>query len=92
MSNVTDQGDFDIATGELRKEEVLTPIEIQTSNLDRIYVAVFPDNNFSPKFTVETNDNKTYTVSVSGKKVEAAAYYPITLQVKEYIPNPQLHE
>lgn len=88
MSNVTDQGDFDIATGELRKEEVLTPIEIQTSNLDRIYVAVFPDNNFSPKFTVETNDNKTYTVSVSGKKVEAAAYYPITLQVKEYIPNP----
>ena len=88
MSNVTDQGDFDIATGELRKEEVLTPIEIQTSNLDCIYVAVFPDNNFSPKFTVETNDNKTYTVSVSGKKVEAAAYYPITLQVKEYIPNP----
>ena len=88
MSNVTDQGDFDIATGELRKEEVLTPIEIQTSNLDRIYVAVFPDNNFSPKFTVETNDNKTYTVSVSGKKVEAAAYYPITVEVKEYIPNP----
>lgn len=88
MSNVTDQGDFDIATGELRKEEVLTPIEIQTSNLDRIYVAVFPDNNFSPKFTVETNDNKTYTVSISGKKVEAAAYYPITVEVKEYIPNP----
>lgn len=88
MSNVTDQGDFDIATGELRKEEVLTPIEIQTSNLKRIYVAVFPDNNFSPKFTVETNDNKTYTVSVSGKKVEAAAYYPITVEVKEYIPNP----
>ena len=88
MSNVTDQGDFDIATGELRKEEVLTPIEIQTSNLDRIYVAVFPDNNFSPKFTVETNDNKTYTVSVNGKKVEAAAYYPITVEVKEYIPNP----
>lgn len=88
MSNVTDQGDFDIATGELRKEEVLTPIEIQTSNLNRIYVAVFPDNNFSPKFTVETNDNKTYTVSVSGKKVEAAAYYPITVEVKEYIPNP----
>ena len=28
------------------------------------------------------------SVSVSGKKVEAAAYYPITLQVKEYIPNP----
>ena len=88
MSNVTDQVDFDIATGELRKEEILTPIEIQTSNLNRIYVAVFPDDNFSPKFTVETNDNKTYTVSVSGKKVEAAAYYPITLQVKEYIPNP----
>ena len=88
MSNVTDQVDFDIATGNLRKEEVLTPIEIQTSNLNCIYVAVFPDNNFSPKFTVETNDNKTYTVSVSGKKVEAAAYYPITLQVKEYIPNP----
>ena len=88
MSNVTDQGDFDIATGELRKEEILTPIEIQTSNLNRIYVAVFPDNNFSPKFTVETNDNKTYTVSVSGKKVEAAAYYPITVEVKEYIPNP----
>lgn len=88
MSNVTDQGDFDIATGELRKEEVLTPIEIQTSNLNRIYVAVFPDNNFSPKFNVETNNNKTYTVSISGKKVEAAAYYPITVEVKEYIPNP----
>ena len=77
-----------MVTGTLENKSELGTINIETSNLDRIYVAVFPDNNFSPKFTVETNDNKTYTVSVSGKKVEAAAYYPITLQVKEYIPNP----
>lgn len=88
ISNVADEAVFKMVTGTLENKSELGTINIETSNLDRIYVAVFPDNNFSPKFTVETNDNKTYTVSVSGKKVEAAAYYPITLQVKEYIPNP----
>lgn len=88
MSNVADEAVFKMVTGTLENKSELGTINIQTSNLNRIYVAVFPDNNFSPKFTVETNDNKTYTVSVSGKKVEAAAYYPITVEVKEYIPNP----
>ena len=88
MSNVADEAVFKMVTGTLENESELGTINIETSNLNRIYVAVFPDNNFSPKFTVETNDNKTYTVSVSGKKVEAAAYYPITVEVKEYIPNP----
>lgn len=88
MSNVADEAVFKMVTGTLENKSELGTINIETSNLDRIYVAVFPDNNFSPKFTVETNDNKTYTVSVSGKKVEAAAYYPITVEVKEYIPNP----
>lgn len=88
ISNVADEAVFKMVTGTLENKSELGTINIETSNLNRIYVAVFPDNNFSPKFTVETNDNKTYTVSVSGKKVEAAAYYPITLQVKEYIPNP----
>ena len=88
MSNVADEAVFKMVTGTLENKSELGTINIQTSNLYRIYVAVFPDNNFSPKFTVETNDNKTYTVSVSGKKVEAAAYYPITVEVKEYIPNP----
>lgn len=88
MSNVADEAVFKMVTGTLENKSELGTINIETSNLNRIYVAVFPDNNFSPKFTVETNDNKTYTVSVSGKKVEAAAYYPITVEVKEYIPNP----
>ena len=88
ISNVADEAVFKMVTGTLENKSELGTINIETSNLDRIYVAVFPDNNFSPKFTVETNDNKTYTVSVSGKKVEAAAYYPITVEVKEYIPNP----
>lgn len=88
MSNVADEAVFKMVTGTLENKSELGTINVETSNLNRIYVAVFPDNNFSPKFTVETNDNKTYTVSVSGKKVEAAAYYPITVEVKEYIPNP----
>jgi len=88
MSNVADEAVFKMVTGTLENKSELDTINIETSNLNRIYVAVFPDDNFSPKFTVETNDNKTYTVSVSGKKVEAAAYYPITVEVKEYIPNP----
>lgn len=88
MSNVADEAVFKMVTGTLENKSELGTINIETSNLNRIYVAVFPDDNFSPKFTVETNDNKTYTVSVSGKKVEAAAYYPITVEVKEYIPNP----
>lgn len=88
MSNVADEAVFKMVTGTLENKSELGTINIETSNLNRIYVAVFPDNNFSPKFTVETNNNKTYTVSVSGKKVEAAAYYPITVEVKEYIPNP----
>ena len=88
MSNVADEAVFKMVTGTLENKSELGTINIETSNLNRIYVAVFPDNNFSPKFNVETNDNKTYTVSISGKKVEAAAYYPITVEVKEYIPNP----
>lgn len=88
MSNVADEAVFKMVTGTLENKSELGTINIETSNLNRIYVAVFPDNNFSPKFNVETNNNKTYTVSISGKKVEAAAYYPITVEVKEYIPNP----
>lgn len=88
MSNVADEAVFKMVTGTLENKSELGTINVETSNLNRIYVAVFPDNNFSPKFNVETNDNKTYTVSISGKKVEAAAYYPITVEVKEYIPNP----
>ena len=88
ISNVADEAVFKMVTGTLENKSELGTINIETSNLNRIYVAVFPDNNFSPKFNVETNNNKTYTVSISGKKVEAAAYYPITVEVKEYIPNP----
>ena len=92
LSNVIREKLFDLTTGQLKNPEVGS-IEINTpsnKSLDEVYVVVLPQNDFKPKFDVTTADNKTYTYSVtsSGVNIEAAKVYPITLQVKEYIPNP----
>ena len=49
-------------------------------------VAVFPDNNFSPTFTIETTDGKSYSLTVSGKSIKSAEYLPVTLKVVENTP------
>ena len=92
LSNVIREKLFDLKIGDSKNPEVGS-IEVNTpsnKSLDEIYVVVLPQNDFKPKFDVTTADNKTYTYSVtsSGVNIEAAKVYPITLQVKEYIPNP----
>nr|WP_314829910.1 hypothetical protein [uncultured Prevotella sp.] len=92
LSNVIREKLFDLTIGDSKNPEVGS-IEVNTpsnKSLDEVYVVVFPQNDFKPKFDVTTADNKTYTYSVtsSGVNIEAAKVYPITLQVKEYIPNP----
>ena len=92
LSNVIREKLFDLKIGNSKNPEVGS-IEVNTpsnKSLDEVYVVVLPQNDFKPKFDVTTADNKTYTYSVtsSGVNIEAAKVYPITLQVKEYIPNP----
>ena len=92
LSNVIREKLFDLKIGDSKNPEVGS-IEVNTpsnKSLDEVYVVVLPQNDFKPKFDVTTADNKTYTYSVtsSGVNIEAAKVYPITLQVKEYIPNP----
>lgn len=92
LSNVIREKLFDLTIGDSKNPEVGS-IEVNTpsnKSLDEVYVVVLPQNDFKPKFDVTTADNKTYTYSVtsSGVNIEAAKVYPITLQVKEYIPNP----
>lgn len=92
LSNVIREKLFDLTTGQLKNPEVGS-IEINTpsnKSLDEVYVVVLPQNDFKPKIDVTTADNKIYTYSItsSGVNIEAAKVYPVTVEVKEYIPNP----
>lgn len=79
---------FDLSSGTFSNIDKSGFTVTPSSQINEFDVAVFPESNFSPTFKVETSNNKVYTVSVSGKKIEAAKYYPITIGLKEYIPAP----
>jgi len=91
LSNVYTEAVYNIPNDKLEdyetgKIEVNSPV-----SLEKIYVAILPQNHFSPTFEVYTTDNKAYRFAVSTPNFNlvAAKVYPFTVQVKEdspYIP------
>ena len=80
--NIPNNGLEDYETGAI---EVNSPVELK-----KVYVAILPQNHFSPTFEVYTTDNKSYRFAVSTPNFNlvAAKVYPFTVQVKEFTPEP----
>ena len=90
LSNVLTEAVYNIQSNQLEsletgKIEVNSPV-----SLEKIYVAILPQNHFSPTFEVYTTDNKAYRFAVStlNFNLVAAKVYPFTVQVKEFTPEP----
>ena len=80
--NIPNNGLEDYETGAI---EVNSPVA-----LEKVYVAILPQNHFSPTFEVYTTDNKSYRFAVNTPNLNlvAAKVYPFTVQVKEFTPEP----
>ena len=91
LSNVYTEAVYNIPNNELENYET-GAIEVNSPvALEKVYVAILPQNHFSPTFEVYTTDNKSYRFAVSTPNFNlvAAKVYPFTVQVKEdspYIP------
>ena len=90
LSNVYTEAVYNIPNNELENYEtgaieVNSPVELK-----KVYVAILPKSHFSPTFEVYTADNKAYrfTVNDPNFNLVAAKVYPITVQVKEFTPEP----
>ena len=90
LSNVLTEAVYNIQSNQLEsletgKIEVNSPVA-----LEKVYVAILPQNHFSPTFEVYTTDNKSYRFAVNTPNFNlvAAKVYPFTVQVKEFTPNP----
>ena len=90
LSNVYTEAVYNIPNDKLEdyetgKIEVNSPV-----SLEKIYVAILPQNHFSPTFEVYTTDNKAYRFAVSTPNFNlvAAKVYPFTVQVQEFTPEP----
>ena len=90
LSNVYTEAVYNIPNNKL--EEIETgAIEVNSPvALEKVYVAILPQNHFSPTFEVYTTDNKSYrfVVNTPNFNLVAAKVYPFTVQVKEFTPNP----
>ncbi len=50
--------------------------------LDSFYVAVFPNDNYRPVFTIQTTDGSEYEQALTdGMRIERARYYTITMNM-----------
>ena len=91
LSNVYTEAVYNIPNDKLEDYET-GAIEVNSPvALEKVYVAILPQNHFSPTFEVYTTDNKSYRFAVSTPNFNlvAAKVYPFTVQVKEdspYIP------
>ena len=90
LSNVLTEAVYNIPNNQLEsfetgKIEVNSPVA-----LEKVYVAILPQNHFSPTFEVYTTDNKAYRFAVSTPNFNlvAAKVYPFTVQVQEFTPEP----
>ena len=90
LSNVYTEAVYNIPNNKL--EEIETgAIEVNSPvALEKVYVAILPQNHFSPTFEVYTTDNKSYRFAVNAPNFNlvAAKVYPFTVQVKEFTPEP----
>ena len=90
LSNVYTEAVYNIPNDKLEDYET-GAIEVNSPvALKKVYVAILPQNHFSPTFEVYTTDNKSYRFAVSTPNFNlvAAKVYPITVAVKEFTPNP----
>ena len=90
LSNVYTEAVYNIPNNQLEsletgKIEVNSPVALK-----KVYVAILPQNHFSPTFEVYTTDNKAYRFAVSTPNFNlvAAKVYPFTVQVQEFTPEP----
>ena len=90
ISNVITSGIFDMSTGQLTEKQKGDITISPSAPLDSFVVAVFPETQFRPTFTVVGSDNKTYRFSVGvDLPIEKANYDRYVVAVKEdspYIP------
>lgn len=90
ISNVITSGRFDMSTGQLIETQKGDITISPSAPLDSFVVAVFPETQFRPTFTVVGSDNKTYRFSVGvDLPIEKANYDRYVVAVKEdspYIP------
>ena len=90
LSNVYTEAVYNIPNNDLEDYET-GAIEVNSPvALEKVYVAILPQNHFSPTFEVYTTDNKSYRFAVSTPNFNlvAAKVYPFTVQVQEFDPNP----
>ena len=90
LSNVYTEAVYNIPNNKLEDYET-GAIEVNSPvALEKVYVAILPQNHFSPTFEVYTTDNKSYRFAVNTPNFNlvAAKVYPFTVQVKEFTPNP----
>lgn len=90
LSNVYTEAVYNIPNDKLEDYET-GAIEVNSPvALEKVYVAILPQNHFSPTFEVYTTDNKSYRFAVNAPTLNlvAAKVYPFTVQVKEFTPNP----
>lgn len=90
LSNVLTEAVYNIPNDKLEDYET-GAIEVNSPvALEKVYVAILPQNHFSPTFEVYTTDNKSYRFAVNAPTLNlvAAKVYPFTVQVKEFTPNP----
>ena len=90
LSNVYTEAVYNIPNNKLEDYETGAINVNSPVALEKVYVAILPQNHFSPTFEVYTTDNKAYrfTVSAPNFNLVAAKVYPITVAVKEFTPNP----
>lgn len=87
LSNVIEEARFNVLTGQFEDLTMGAITITPTSSRSEFDVAVFPDQNFKPEFTVVTDEGKTYKFEVkTGLKVNGADYLPFTVAVKEFSP------
>lgn len=90
LSNVYTEAVYNIPNDKLEDYET-GAIEVNSPvALEKVYVAILPQNHFSPTFEVYTTDNKSYrfVVNTPNFNLVAAKVYPFTVQVKEFTPEP----
>ena len=87
LSNVIEEARFNVLTGQFEDLTMGAITITPASSRSEFDVAVFPDQNFKPEFTVVTDEGKTYKFEVkTGLKVNGADYLPFTVAVKEFTP------
>ena len=87
LSNVIEEARFNVLTGQFEDLTMGAITITPASSRSEFDVAVFPDQNFKPEFTVVTDEGKTYKFEVKkGLEVNGADYLPFTVAVKEFSP------